>query len=402
MARFTYTAVDSTGQRVEAEIVSATIDEARAALTERGLTEIELAFAASETARAPRRLTSKETEDVVSSLANVTNADLPLGPGLRAAAAEVPNRRVAQALQAIATMADQGQDLQTIVGDHSSFLPMHVRGLVAAAARTRRLGTALDDLVEHHRAIRDIWRQVLGSIAYPTLVVFATLAILGFLPIFIVPVFKKMFEEFELDLPQATLFLIEMSDAFAWVVAGPGKWILFGCLFLLSLIVVTASLGLGTAWTQRFAATIPLVGPMWQWSGAAAFSRLLAMLLEQDIPLDKAIAMAADGVSDPDVRETAKLLAQDVENGRALSDAIWQDGRLPTSMAPFVKWGEKTGDLADGLRTMSDILLLRVSMRAALMRVVSPPVVFLFVGLVVGFVVISLFMPMVSLIQGLS
>jgi type IV pilus assembly protein PilC len=211
-----------------------------------------------------------------------------------------------------------------------------------------------------------------------------------------------MFEEFELELPAATQLLITLSDGVVWFSSGPGMWVAFGGFFVLVAIIVAASLGIGTAWTQRFAATIPLVGPMWQWSGAAAFSRLLAMMLEQEIQLGKAIEMAADGVNDPDVRQTAAVLARNVENGRALSDALWQDGRLPTTMAPFVKWGEKSGELSDGLRAISEILLLRVSMRASLMRAVSPPVVFLFVGMIIGFVIIALFMPLVSLIQGLT
>jgi type II secretory pathway component PulF len=402
MAKFAYIAIDRLGRRVEGQLDAGTLDAARSALAGRGYTHVEVSAAASLPSGSPSRLTSHEADEVVSALAAVTNADAPLGPGLRAAAAETANRRVAKALQAIARKVDQGQDLQTIMSEDGGSLPLHVRGLVSAACRTRRLGSALDDLIEHHRLIRDVWSQTLSSIAYPMIVLLITAGILTFLPIHVVPQFKKMFQEFELELPAPTQLLIEISDGLAWLGSTTGMWCALSGLAVLVAVIVAASTGIGTAWTQRFANTIPLLGPMWQWGGAAAFSRLLAMMLEQEIPLAQALVMAADGVSDPDIRQTAADLAREVENGGKLSEALWRDGRLPMTMAPFVKWGEQSGDMANGLRAISEILLTRVSMRAALMRTVSPPVVFIFVGLMVGFVVVALYMPLVSLISGLA
>ena len=72
------------------------------------------------------------------------------------------------------------------------------------------------------------------------------------------------------------------------------------------------------------------------------------------------------------------------------------------TLLPFVRWGEETGQLADGLRTASEMFVLRLQMRAFLLRSISPPVVFIFVGMLVGFCVIALFMPLVSLIRGLT
>ena len=402
MARFKYNAVDAQGQHVEAELDAASIDAAHSVLSEQGLTSINLSPANDPYTRSPRRLSNRDTEEVVDTLASATSSGFPLGSGLRAAAAESTSRRVAEALRTIASLTDQGRDLKTIMAEQGALLPPHVCGLVAAAERTRSLGAALDDLVEHHRATRDAWGRVLGAIAYPTFVIFLTAALMAFLPIFVIPQFKEMFEEFELDLPYSTQLLIGLSDTVVWMGVGPGKWLLFTCMFMLVVVVVAASLGIGTAWTQRFAASIPILGPMWHWSGAAAFTRLLAMLLEQEVPLSEAIVLAGEGAYDPDIRAAALLVAREVEGGSSFSAALDGNASFPATMVPFVRWGETAGDLADGLRTISDILLERVYMRAALLRTVSPPVVFLFVGLMVGFVTVGLFMPLVSLIQGLT
>ncbi|MDA1055300.1 MAG: type II secretion system F family protein [Planctomycetota bacterium] len=125
-------------------------------------------------------------------------------------------------------------------------------------------------------------------------------------------------------------------------------------------------------------------------------------MLEYDIPLPDALLLARDGVRDPDVREVAMLFARGVENGRALSDLLTETDRLPASITPFVRWGERTGKLPEALHAITDMLLLRVQMRTLLLRSIAPPMVFIVVGILVGFMIISLFMPLVSLIQGLS
>ena len=402
MPEFRFTTVDAEGQRVDHELSAQSLDEARDKLEQRGLTSIEIRQLDDQSERAPTRLSSREAEAILGTLASLSNTNLPLGRGLRAAAAESSSRRVARALRTLAVRADQGHDLQAIVAEPSLHLPRHVCGLIKAATRTRRLGAALDDLVEHHRAMHEVWSSVLLAISYPLLVLFMTGLVLAVLQTYIVPPFKQMFEDFEIELPATTQMLMGLSDAVLWLGQESWQWLIVACFVLFVLIVVAASLGLGTSWTQRFAMTMPLVGPMWHWGGAAAFSRLLAMMVEQEIPLHEALELSADGVNDPHVRDSARLLAHRVENGSTLAEAIQADDCLPATMIPFVKWGERGGDLPDGLRAISEILLARVHFRAAMLRTISPPIVFLVVGLVIGFVVISLFLPMVSVVQALS
>jgi type II secretory pathway component PulF len=348
------------------------------------------------------KLSQKESEDVVVTIAELSNSELPLVEGLRAAADEAASPRVAKALRQIAADVEQGYALDSVVSQREQFLPPHVRGLIAAASRTHRMGVALDDLVEHHRATREVWAKVLGAIAYPLIVLGLTLFIMMFLPIFIVPTFKKMFEEFGLELPAVTRAVITFSDSVLWFGHSPGLWVAMTLCTALVVLMTLACFGIGTPATHRFATTIPLVGPIWQWSGTAAFARLLATMLDYDIPLPDALVLTRDGVRDPEVREVAALLARGVEQGRTLSDLLAESNRLPASITPFVRWGERTGKMAEALRAVTDMLMLRVQMRTLLLRSITPPVVFILVGLLIAFTVISLFMPLVSLITGLS
>jgi len=402
MKQFRYIAEDAGGTRHEGELSAASDDAARWRLSEQGLRVVELKPAKEEGNTPAPKLSQRESEDVVVAIAELSNSELPLVEGLRAAAAESASPRVAKAFRQIAADVEQGYALDSVMSERGKFLPPHVRGLIAAASRTHRMGVALDDLVEHHRATREVWTRVLAAIAYPMIVLGMTLFVLMFLPIFIVPQFKQMFEEFELELPAVTQAIIAVSDAILWFGHSPGLWIVAMLGTVLVVLMTLACFGIGTPTTHRFSTTIPLLGPIWQWSGTAAFSRLLAMMLEYDIPLPDALLLARDGVRDPDVREVATLFARGVEQGQTLSELLTESNRLPASITPFVRWGERTGKLPEALHAITDMLLLRVQMRTLLLRSISPPVVFILVGLLVGFMVISLFMPLVGLIQGLN
>ena len=153
MTRFRYIGEDTDGTRQEGELLAASDESARKQLVDQGLQIVELTPVGDDDKTPAPRLSPKESEDVVVAIAELSNSELPLVEGLRAAADEAASSRVAKALRQIAGDVEQGFALESVMSERGKFLPPHVRGLVAAAARTQRIGLALDDLVEHHRAI---------------------------------------------------------------------------------------------------------------------------------------------------------------------------------------------------------------------------------------------------------
>ena len=400
MPKFRYTAADSHGQTVSGELFAADTSSAERQLRSRGLTSIELT--PTENVAAPARLTDREAEQVVVALAEVSDSQLPLAAGLRAAAMECSNRRVAAALRHIAADIESGFAVESIMTERGKYLPAHVRGLVVAGARTNRLGSVLDQLVEHHLAIRETGRQIMASLAYPCLVLIGTLIFLVLMPFFIVPQFKTIFLEFELELPAATQALISLSDFARWLAVGSGKWLLLIVFVVAMASCLAGRWMLGSDWTHVVAASIPLLGPMWQWSAAAAFLRLLAILLDHGIPLPEALQLVGDGVPSPTMRGVARSLAEGAHQGRSLAEMVSSGRHLPVSILPFIHWGEKSGQLPEALRTMNQMLLTRIRVRTFVLKAIGPPVVFIITAVILGFVVLALFTPLVSLIQSLS
>jgi type IV pilus assembly protein PilC len=147
---------------------------------------------------------------------------------------------------------------------------------------------------------------------------------------------------------------------------------------------------------------MPILGPLWAWSGASSFMALLAVLLEHDVPLSEALQLTGDGMHNAALRRAGTQLALGVEGGQSLSYLVEDSACLPASAVPVLRWGERTNGLSEAARTLADLFADRVRARTTWLRSTAPPVVYVFVVMSLGFAVISLFLPLISLIQGLS
>jgi type II secretory pathway component PulF len=211
-----------------------------------------------------------------------------------------------------------------------------------------------------------------------------------------------MFLEFQMRLPAATVAIIAISDATVWLLDGPRQGLFAVTSIAVLLFLFLAATGRGGAGVQRMLVeSVPIFGVLWQWSGAAAFMYLLGSLLEKNVPLVEALRLTADGTQKADLRQSGRWLADEVAQGKSLADLVETSGCLPASAVPLLRWGERTNSLPEALRALSEMFAERVRTRSDWLRSISPPFVYLFIGLSAAAIIISLFAPLVSLIQGL-
>jgi len=423
MPQFRYQATDPEGHTQTGTIEARDALDARSRLNDQGWTVEQLVLEDSDTPPAPSsdsqssigtssispsspgssppRLNAADAEEVVAQVAEIGKANIPMSIGLRAAAAESTNGRVRRALEHLAHGTEQGKSLEDVMGAEASRFPRHVAGLIMAATQTSQLGGAIEELLEHQRMMRDIRSTVVTAMLYPIVVLSLATVVFFFLMLEIVPVFRQMFDEFELDLPIPTTSLIGVSDVFVALTTGDQKWHMLGVVvaFLVGVLAIRFIVGAG-GW-RRFLGTTPLFGPIVAWSGAAAFAQMLGVLLDYEIPLPRALELTADASRDGNVREACHHLALGAADGQSIASMLEETNYLPETLVPFVRSGEQHGDLAGALRMASRIFVERIGLRASLLSSVSPPIIFVFVVLGIGFSVISLFMPLMVTFTGL-
>lgn len=340
------------------------------------------------------RLSSAETEQFTTVLAELASAELPLSSGLRAAAQEASSRRLASALKGVAKELEQGRSLTDVLAGPRQPLPPHVVGLITAGIRSGRLGTALAEFFEQQRTADDLRRSARAALAYPAVLVGFMLVLYAFMSWFIVGPLKALFTDFEIKLQPWIVAML-------WV-ATHGVWLLLAALAAAFVVLLVMRPVLGAARWQLVVSSAPFVGPIWHWTGAAEALRLLALLVEQQVPLPTALDLTAGGVGNADVAQACRLISAEIVSGRSFSEALGATSRLPPLVTPLVRWGEFVGALPSALITAGEAFESRARRRIELLRIVLPPIVFVLVGCSVAFVVIGLFSPLLSLIRGLS
>lgn len=401
MAVFRYRARTPRGDEVSGQLEAPDEAAAREQLQRRELSIEELVLVEAPTvaieaelAEPPSRLSAAEAEEVARQVSHLAASGLPLVTGLRAAADECPNGRVRRALRTVARNLADGQSIESALGEANSWFPRHVQGLIVAAIRTGRFAEALSELTDHQLLAARLRRMLIGALAYPLVVTFLAVVIILTILAVLVPGFRSMMEEFQLDLPFLPRLLFWWYDVGITI-----------CLAALLAVLVLGGLYrliAGRMRWSRLLASVPLVGRLRYWSAVAEWAGLMALLVRYEVPLPESLRLAAAGIKDAFVGSQSTKLAEGVSRGRPLSQLVAEGNSIPASVAPLLQWGEENNGLAEAFRSTQTIFQERAEMRAVLLKMLLPPMLFVAIACSVIFVVTALFTPLVSLVSSLS
>jgi type II secretory pathway component PulF len=342
------------------------------------------------------RLTSEETAELTNQVAELAKAGLPLAPGLRALADELPSRRVAAVLHELADQLERGIPLAAALESQGSRFPSHLRGLLLAGVRSGRLAETFEEFVEIQRNRIEQRHRIWTILAYPLVLLAMVLGMFVFCSVTFVPGFAKVFSDFDAELPSVTVLLLDLTSPFGIAANLALVAVLIGAAMILG------SLRMRAAWAQDLCYSVPVIGPLWRWSRLAEFSRLMGLLLDQEVPLPRALRLTGEGVGDPYLAKGCRRLARMVEDGNSLADSLPQVRQFPASLRPVVQWGQQVPALSSAFRAAAEMYNGRVHVQSTFLEVIALPLVLVVVLASVGFLVVGLFMPLISLIQKLT
>ncbi len=343
----------------------------------------------------PNPLSEDEARQLAEHLSFVTQAGLPMAPALRAAAAELPNRRLAGASKCSLTIWTPARPWTTFSNPTRALLPQYMRRLIETGCRTGNLPEVLVEIVEIDRRSAELKRSMRLALAYPLLLIILWVGVVVFLITNVVPALGKLFDDFKTSLPWSTHLLVQISGPHFFTVIA----------FLLAavpMIIIALKISLRPLGWHRLLIELPLYGPTLLWRGVANWSRLLALLVKQDVPLPDATRFAAEGIYSPVVSVDGLRISKMVAGGRKLTDAISTVRDLPASLLPIVRWGEDHNALPDALDSAADMFENRVNMRAVLLQSILPSLIFILAAAGALWIVNAMIAPLTKLITDLS
>ncbi len=348
-------------------------------------------------------LSHKESVEFASHLADVMQAGLPLVPGLAALARELPDGRVRRGLRVMVAQLEAGRSLETVL--ESRHVPADLRGLVKAGLRTGHTGEVLAQYVNHTQKMHELRRLVGLAWGYPFLLLMCAGLIFLFFLWYLVPQFAKVLEDFGTELPWITLSIISLSKTlhnyWPYILGG-----LFGGLLLLWMYW---RFGLGAAQRRRVLWCMPVFGNLIRSAGLARFTRLLGLLLDSEVPLPEALRLAGQGAADAELGEAALYLADVVDSGRPLTGTEHICRRFPATFVQLLATIEGHQPKADAINALADACSSTARMfesqarvSAARIAAICHPLVAVFTGIAMGYLVLSMFTPLIKLMNDLS
>lgn len=355
-------------------------------------------------------LSAEESARLSRHVADVSASGLPLGPGLRALAEESGPGRFRGALVGLASALERGVPLDRAVEGEAGRMPPHLRGLIRAGVRAGDLGDILGRFSAVSRVGTDLRRTFWAGLAYPIIAVVLTVLLFILVDALIVDRFRRVFQDFGVELPGLTVLLLMMSSALR--ASAPFLLpVLVGLFLAWAVVGLFVSRGVrdgALAWT-------PVVGSLWRYTAWAEFCHLLAMLIEAKIPLPEALRLTGAAIENGEVDRACRAMAQGVEHGASLSSAMAgeipdadQAGlrairrSMPEGLPRLLHWAEDRAAIAEVLHMAGETFQARsraeVTFGGAAAAFLAAAAVI--IGLFI--VVVGMFLPLITLVSKLS
>ncbi|MCD6305921.1 MAG: type II secretion system inner membrane protein GspF [Deltaproteobacteria bacterium] len=342
-----------------------------------------------------RRVKPGEISVATRQLAILLGAGIPLVSSLDALVAQVPNPVFKKILAQIKESVNEGNSLAASLARHPRVFSEIYVNMVKAGEESGSLDLVLhrlSELSEHLQALRG---RMKAALAYPVFMLFIGIFVLFFLITFIVPNITKIFDEMHQILPLPTLMLISASNflkSFWWLVAGG-----LGCAFLLARRFIRTPRG-RRAW-DRIKLGTPLVGSLNRKSVMARLSRTLGSLLQNGVPLLSALGIVKNIVNNTWIAEALDHAIEDIQSGKGLAISLSKSRWFSPIAIQMISAGEQSGELEVMLNRIADIFEGEVESQTLALTSMLEPVMILAMGLTVGFVVISVLLPIFEMNQ---
>ena len=326
-------------------------------------------------------------------LATLVKAGMPLLRALRTVSDQLEPGRLQQIFVVITSDVEAGAKLSEALSRHpKEFLPFYVNMI-----RAGEVGGLLDEilrrlaeLLEKQQRIR---QQVRSALMYPAFVMIAALSILVILMVFVVPTFLGMFTELGSALPLPTRILVAVCDAIRlgwWWVA----LLLAGGTALLRTAMRTDT---GKRLLDRLVLRLPVVGSLVHRLLIARFARTLGTLLSSGVPILAALETVRLTVFNSVLGDALKDLEQHLKAGESLARPMELSRAFPPLVSRMVALGEETGQLDQMFAQIADSYEEEVAIQLGGLTQLLEPLLIVLVGGVVGFIVVAMFLPLLSL-----
>jgi type IV pilus assembly protein PilC len=337
-----------------------------------------------------------KTRDIViftRQFATMIDAGLPIVQCLDILQAQATVKPMRRAIQQIKDDVEAGASFNEALRKHPKLFDELYINMVAAGEVGGILDNIMNRLAVYMEKAARLRAKIKGAMIYPASIVTVAVAVTGILLIYVIPVFAELFSSFGQALPAPTQFVINLSN--------------FTVAFFPYITAATVLFGMTMGWLYRteqgrlaidgFLLRLPIFGDLFRKSAVARFTRTLGTLVASGVPILDALAITARTAGNRVVEKAVFATRVSISEGKTIAEPLIQSKVFPPMVCQMIAVGETTGALDSMLGKIAEFYEEEVDNAISNLTALMEPIVIVFLGVVIGGLVISMYLPIFQL-----
>ncbi len=345
--------------------------------------ELKLSFGA-------QKVKDKDIVIFTRQLATMIDAGLPLVQCLDILGTQTENKSLAKTVNQVRSDVESGATFADALKKHPKIFDNLYCNMVAAGEAGGILDTILGRLAAFMEKFAKIKGQIKSAMIYPAIILFVAVAVVSLLLIVVVPMLANIFLEAKMQLPFPTRIVMAISNFLkGW---GGGIVLISAICFFVGLKQFRKTEN-GLRTTDAIALKIPVAGSLIQRVAVAKFTRTLGTLLTSGVPILEGLLIVSRTAGNKVVEDAILATRQSVSEGKTLAEPLGRAKVFPAMVVSMISVGEATGALDNMLNKIADFYDDEVDSAVAALTSMLEPMLMIFLGITVGFVIVAMYMP---------
>ncbi|WP_353685065.1 type II secretion system F family protein [Thermodesulfovibrio sp. 3907-1M] len=340
------------------------------------------------------RVSQKDILFFTRQFATLFSSGVPVLQAFDALIGQIKNKSFKKVLIQLRNDIEKGSSLADAMKKHPRVFSSLFVNMVRAGEEGGMLDKVLQRMADYFEKMIKLRRKIIGAMIYPSLVIAVAVLVVAIIMIFVIPTFAKLFAEMGVDLPLPTRVTIAMSN----FMARSGIFILSGVIGFFIFIKFLRRSAKGKKITDAIFLKIPLLGVILLKASLSRFARTLGTLLGSGVPILNSMEIAARASGNKVIEDIVIEMREDVTAGKSLTEVLKSKPIIfPPIFVQMVSVGESTGKTDEMLNKVADFYDEEVDNAVANLMSMLEPALIVFLGVTIGFIVISLYLPIFKL-----
>lgn len=393
MASFTYDGLNKQGQSVHGEVIADNTTQAMNRLRENGIivTEMKEVAAKKKSSGGGKKITTEDIAVVCKQLAVMLSAGVPVTRALTTLSKQCANPRLGNIMEEIAKSVEGGMPLSDAFAQYPKvFSPLFI-AMIASGEAGGIMEQALVSLADMLQKEKNLQKNIKSAYSYPRSVMIMAVVLLIAMLWFMVPLFKNMMKK-GTEVEGISKVIFGVSDSLR---EDTGTWILVAAIIGGVVFAFIKSPIAHKIWEAN-KLTMPMIGDFMTKMVVARFCRTFATLLAGGVTAVEALKSAGPTSGSEKLEKAVKEAIEDIEEGKSISASLDKSGIFPPMLTGMVAIGEESGALPELLDKVAEFFEEDVENTSRNLRAIIEPIALIFVGVIVGGMLIALYVPMLQ------